>query len=204
MQEKAVLLLPSPNSAFTWTGGRTCSVPVCPSHSLRKRLLFGADPVDRNDLTTEVNAVIRHNQSAFEKKWKCRCDVIVRSCDSRGLNPVKRSKIPKYDWSPIEKAVATDGCSIPNELNSFHVNDTLSDAGSRPGSPIPFSPAPSAFTPQSGFSSSDSRILTSSDLPEACLTPPSSPDTTLIMTTETSISSQRNLTSEHRYKMCEL
>ena len=196
MQENTVLL-PSPNSAFTWTGVKRCSDQVCPSHSLRKRLMFGGDRYDGNDVSAEVEEVMKTHQNSFIQKWKCRCDVIVRCCEGQRLNPIKNSKIPKYDWSPIDKP-ASSGEPI---LDKFLESDDTSDAGSRPGSPIPFSPAHhcqyhSSSTSSSETSSCSSRIFTTPEPPEGCLTPPSSPNSPLNISSEVVITSNHNSAGE--------
>ena len=173
-----VVLLPSPNSAFTWTG-RQHNERVLPNYSLRKRLLFGGSPSDKNDVKAEVNEIMRNNQSAFIRRWNCRCNVIVCRCEASNFEPIEKSKIPKYDWSPIDKPLDDDEVL----LDDFQMKDVLENRTIRPEAPVPFSPFATHFnhsrsnTSSSGSENELTDVVEPSTYPLAgCLTPPSSPD----------------------------
>ena len=167
-----MILMPSPNSAFTRTGkNERESIP--PSFHLRKRLLFEEKSFSRKESRAELSELMRNSQSAFASRWNCRCDVIMGDCYGHRVEPIKTAKIPKCDWAPIDP-------SSDAEVKSIQSTETRSCKRlRRPVAPIPFTNLsqshPYVSFPNTNYDKENNRVINVT-LPEVCFTPPSSPE----------------------------
>lgn len=125
-----MILVPSPNSAFSRPGNIERR-DVCPSLQLRKRILFDEKLTSRTNERSGLTELIHNQQTAFESRWGCNCDVIINTCHGHRVEPIRTAKIPKCDWAPIDP-------NFDSEVKSDAPANSKPHRRCRPVAPVPF------------------------------------------------------------------